>query len=762
MSPTPPPTRPPKNFMGAVTQAVQSFQTQTQVFFEKLKLKPGAKVPELWVQDAGADKAEIFPLLGDRYVVGRSSKNCDIVVRNPVVSQIHMSLNREKQPPGFLGYFWRPPFVMKDENSTNGIFRGKRRIQEMVLRHGDVYTLGPSELADAVRIKYNDPPSWYVKAFRYGVYGFGGVSALAAIVTLLEWQKFDVYPLPNSVQGPVVITARDGETLLSSPITRTHAELRSLNEFSPYVAKAVIASEDSRFYWHLGVDPIGVMRALVTNIRGGSIQEGASTVTQQLARSVFRSYVGTDDSAARKLREAAVALKLETFYSKNFLLLTYLNRVYLGVGAFGFEDAAQFYLNKSARELDLSEAAMLAGILPAPNRFNPVRDYEKAIAQRNGVLKRMQELGMISADEAQRARRSRIQVNPKAKEQLESIRAPYYHDQVYFDLEALLGLEVANEGNFIVETAMDPQIQATAESTLRNFVQTTGVDAGAAQGALVTLDAKNGEVLAIVGGVDYKKSQYNRATQARRQPGSTFKVFAYTDALQRGISPGTTFACAPLNWEGQYFEGCRSGGGSMDMYSGVAQSENVVALRVGQEVGLNNVVQMARRMGIQSELKAVPGLILGQSEVSVMELTGAFGVLANQGVRNYPRTIRRVLDAGDCQDRKNPKTCRVIYAFNQDAEQNQPVINPDVANTMTDLLRGVVTGGTGTNAAIGLGEVGKTGTTNDNKDLWFVGYVPSQALVTGIWLGNDDNTPTYGSSGQAAQLWGNYMSRVLR
>ncbi|MDX2239678.1 MAG: PBP1A family penicillin-binding protein [Leptolyngbyaceae cyanobacterium bins.302] len=762
MSPTPPPTRPPKTLMGAVTQAVQSVQSRTQVFLSKLKLKPGAKVPELWVQDAGAEKAEIFPLLGDRYVVGRSSKTCDIVVRNPVVSQVHLSLNREKQPPGFLGYFWRSPFVMKDENSTNGIFRGKRRIQQMVLRHGDVYTLGPSELADAVRVKYNDPPSWFVKAFRYGVYGFGGISALAAIVTLLEWQKFDVYPLPNSVQGPVVITARDGETLLSSPITRTHAELKSLNEFSPYLAKAVIASEDSRFYWHLGVDPIGVLRALVANIRGGGIQEGASTVTQQLARSVFRSYVGTDDSAARKLREAAVALKLETFYSKNFLLLTYLNRVYMGVGAFGFEDAAQFYLGKSAKDLDLSEAAMLAGILPAPNRFNPVRDYDKAIEQRNGVLKRMQELGMISADEAQRARRSRIQVNPKAKEQLESIRAPYYHDQVYFDLESLLGIEVANEGNFIVETAMDPQMQATAESSLRSFVQTTGVDAGATQGALVTLDAKNGEVLAIVGGVDYKKSQYNRATQARRQPGSTFKVFAYADALQRGISPGVTFSCAPLNWEGQYFEGCRSGGGRMDMYSGLAQSENVVALRIGQEVGLNSVVQMAKRMGIQSELKAVPGLVLGQSEVSVMELTGAFGVFANQGVRNYPRTIRRVLDAGDCQDRKNPKTCRVIYTFDQDAEKNQPVIKPEVAATMTDLMQGVVAGGTGTSAAIGLGEVGKTGTTNDNKDLWFVGYVPDRALVTGIWLGNDDNTPTYGSSAQAAQLWGNYMSRAMR
>ncbi|MBF2027997.1 MAG: transglycosylase domain-containing protein [Oscillatoriales cyanobacterium C42_A2020_001] len=761
MSPTPP-TRPPKTLMGAVTQAVQSVQTQTQVFFSKLKLKPDARVPELWVQDAGAEKAEIYPLLGDRYVVGRSSKTSDIVVRNPVVSQTHMSLNREKQPPGFLGYFWRSPFVIKDENSTNGIFRGKRRIRQMVLRHGDVYTLGPSELADAVRIKYNDPPPWFVKVFRYGVYGFGGLSALAAIVTLLEWRNFSVYPLPNSVQGPVVITARDGETLLSSPITRSHTELKSLREFSPYVAKAVIASEDSRFYWHMGVDPIGVLRALVVNLRGGSIQEGASTVTQQLARSVFREYVGTDDSAARKLREAAVALKLETFYGKDFLLLTYLNRVYMGSGTFGFEDAAQFYLGKSAKDVDLSEAAMLAGILPAPNRFNPVRDYKKAIEQRNGVLDRMQSLGMVSVEEAQRARRSRIQVNPKAVQELESIRAPYYHDQVYIDLETLLGADVANEGNFIVETAMEPQMQAIAESSLRNFVEASGSSAGFTQGALVTLDAKTGEVMAIVGGVDYKKSQYNRATQAKRQPGSTFKVFAYTDALQQGISPGTTFSCAPLNWEGQYFEGCRAGAGSMDMYSGVAQSENVIALRVAQAVGLDRVIQTAKRMGIKSDLKPVPGLVLGQSEVSVIELTGAFGVLANQGIRNYPRTIRRVLDAGDCQVRNNPKTCRVIYAFDQDTEQNQPVLKPEVANSMTDLLRGVVTGGTGTSAAIGLGEVGKTGTTNDNKDLWFVGYIPERSLVTGVWLGNDDNTPTYGSSGQAAQLWGNYMRQITR
>jgi penicillin-binding protein 1A len=755
MSPSPP-TQPPRTMLGKVTQMVQA---KSQVLAQKLKLNPDACVAELWVEDN--QQTEKYPLLGDRHLLGRSSQACDIVVRNPVVSQTHLSLNRQKQPPGFLGYFWRSPFILRDENSTNGIFRGKRRIRQIPLRHGDSYTLGPAELADGVRIRYHNPPAWYVKAFRYGVYSLGGFSALTAAVVLFEWRNFNVEPLPNSVQGPVMIYARDGETLLSSPISRTHAELKSLNEYSPYLAKAVIASEDSRFYWHFGVDPIGVARAAVANIQGGSIREGASTLTQQLARSVFRSYVGTEDNAARKLREAAVALKLETFHSKDFILLTYLNRVFLGNGAYGFEDAAQFYLGKSAKDLTLSEAATLVGMLPAPNRFNPIRDYQKAIDQRNGVIQRMQDMGMVSYEDAQRARRSRIEINPKAKEELDSIRAPYYHDQVYADLETLLGTEVAREGNFIVETGIDLRMQEAAESVLRNTVDTTGSSGGFSQGALVTVDVTTGEVRALVGGVDYKKSQFNRATQAQRQPGSTFKVFAYTAALQQGISPDTAFSCAPLTWEGQSFDGCHGGSGSVSMPAGVAQSENVIALRVAQEVGLDRVVQMAKRMGIQSDLKAVPGLVLGQSEVNVLELTGAFGVLADRGIRNSPRTIRRVLDGGDCQDRKNPQTCRVIYAVDQDKEQRQPVIDPSVADTMTGLLRGVVQGGTGTNAAIGQGEAGKTGTTNDNVDLWFVGYLPDR-LVTGIWLGNDDNTPTYGNSGQAAKLWGDYMSRVAR
>jgi membrane peptidoglycan carboxypeptidase len=557
------------------------------------------------------------------------------------------------------------------------------------------------------------------------------------------------------------VYARDGQTPLSPVTNRTHTEFKNLSDFSPYLAKAAIASEDSRYYWHFGVDPIGTLRALVANVRGGEIREGGSTLTQQLARSLLRQYVGTQDSAGRKLREAAVALKLETVYSKDFLMLTYLNRVYLGNEAYGFEDAAQFYLGKSAKDLTLSEAATLVGILPAPNSFNPVRDYNKAIQLRDGVLQRMAELNLASAEEIQRARRSRIDVNPKAKAQLDNVLAPYYYSYVFTELQQLLGSELAEEGNFIIETGLDLKLQSRAEASLRDAVNNAGASAGFSQGAIVTIDAPTGEVLALVGGVDYKKSQFNRASQALRQPGSTFKVFAYTTALEQGISPGTTYSCAPLDWQGQSFAGCRSGGGSLDMYTGLAQSENAVALRVAQDAGLDNTIRTAQRMGIRSTLKAAPGLVLGESEVTPLELTGAFSIFANRGISNPPRAIRRILDGGDCKNPKDVKSCRIIYSADRDPQLRQPVLSPDVAETMTGLMQGVVRGGTGRAAAIGQGEAGKTGTTNDNVDLWFVGYIPG-GLVTGVWLGNDNNSPTSGSSGEAAQLWGNYMSKSVR
>ncbi|MCT7982902.1 transglycosylase domain-containing protein [Laspinema sp. A4] len=750
MSPPQPPQQ-PKTLLGTITQVTQT--VLAKVHFSRLALKPNARVPELWVQDAGTPKPEVYPLLGDRYIIGRSSKTSDIVIRNPVVSQTHASLSRDTNRRN-------TPFYLKDENSTNGIFRGKRRITSTPIRHRQTFTLGPPELADCVQVQYIDPPPWYVRAARWTFYTSSGVAGLVAVFLGVEWQKFQVRPFPISLQGPVVIYARDGSTPLRPPFNNAHRELDRLSEFSPYLSDALVASEDSRYYWHFGVDPIGTLRALSVNLRGGSLQ-GGSTLTQQLARSLFRDYVGTEDSAGRKIREAIVSLKLETFYSKDELLLTYLNRVYLGIDLYGFEDAARFYFAKSATDLTLSEAATLVGILPAPNAFNPVQNYELAVKYRDGVIYRMRRLGMVSQEEADRARRSRIEVNPRAIEVLGSTIAPYFYSHVFAELEQLLGEQLAREGNFIVETSLDPAIQTESEKALQNSVTTAGEQFGFSQGAIVTLDSRTGEILALTGGVDYRESQFNRATQALRQPGSTFKVFAYGAALDRGISPGQTFSCEPFSWSGQSYSGCERSSGSIDMYQGMAQSENSVALRIARDAGLDRVVEMARRLGIQSELKEVPGLVLGQSEVTVLELTGAFGAIANRGVRNRPHAIQRIFDTSDCSDRDDLSTCRVIYDYQSDRTANVDVLSGEVSDTLTVLLQGVIRGGTGKNASLGLDEAGKTGTTNDNVDLWFVGYVPSEELVTGVWLGNDDNSPTAGSSAQAAQLWRDYMRQLV-
>jgi membrane peptidoglycan carboxypeptidase/pSer/pThr/pTyr-binding forkhead associated (FHA) protein len=744
----------PRTILGSITQAFQT--VQANVDFSKIPLKPNARVPKLQVESGG--KQSEYPLVGEHYLLGRSSKASDIVIRSPIVSQTHLAITRDRKRPG-------NPFVLRDQGSTNGIYRGKKRISKLPLRHGDVLTLGPQELADAVTVRYIDPPPWYVSTVRYGLYGASGLTGLLAFwIVALQWPKITINPLPESVDGPVLITAEDetGRTPLNELPNIAHVEKQRLQEYSEFVPKAVIASEDSRFYWHIGVDPLGIARALVTNIAGGEIREGASTLTQQMARNTYRDYVGSDDNAARKVREAVVALKLETFYSKDDLLLLYLNRVYLGNNLYGFEDAAQFYFGKSASDLSIAEAATLVGILPAPNAFNPVQDYQAAVEYRDRVIERMVTLGMISAEDGRVARRSRIEISPKARAQLQSARAPYFYSYVFDELEAVLGKALAREGNFIVETSLNLSTQAVAESSLREAVNGQGSIDGYSQGAVVTLDTANGEIEALVGGVDFQGSQFNRATQAELQPGSTFKIFAYAAALEQGVSPGETFSCSELDWEGQYFEGCRSGGGAIDMYAGLSRSENVVALRVAQTVGLDAVIQLAKRMGITSDLEAVPGLVLGQSSVTPIEMTGAFGAIANGGVWNRPHGIRRVLDSGDCQDLNNPDTCRVIYQFSDTADAGVQVLDASVADTLTGMMQSAVQGGTGRNAYLGLGEAGKTGTTNDNVDMWFIGFVPSNEVVTGVWLGNDDPVPTAGSSAQAAQVWGNYMGRVLR
>ncbi|MGF1588120.1 MAG: transglycosylase domain-containing protein [Pleurocapsa sp.] len=735
----------------AVTQAVQTIQAK--VNFNAANFRSDKPTPELKIQAANGQE-QSFPLVGDRYTVGRSSR-CDISIRNPVVSQTHLTLKRNRKQPR--------SFIVQDEKSTNGIYRGKRRLKTFSLFHGESFTLGPPELAAVVNVRYYNPPPLWLYFIRYSLYGMGGMLGLFLLLLGIEWLKVPVYPIPRESTLPIVVYAGDGETPINPTAqNNTHRELKKLSDFSPYLPDAVVASEDSRFYWHFGVDPIGIGRALVINLTSAELRQGASTLTQQLARSLFPE-VGRENTAGRKLREMLVALKLETFYSKDFILKTYLNRVYLGIGSYGFEDAAQFYFAKSAADLNLSEAATLVAILPAPNLYNPVKDYDTAVALRNRIIDRMVTLGMVNPEEADRARRSRIEVSPNARASFSSTVAPYFYSYVLDELQELLGSDVAQEGNFIVETALDPQLQQQAEESLEYSINSDGDRLGYAQGAMVTLDSRNGNILALVGGVNYEQSQFNRVVQAKRQPGSTFKIFAYGAAIEEGIDPDTEYSCAPLSWQGQQYRGCERSSGDIDMYRGLAQSENVTALRVAQDVGLNQVIDVAQRLGVSSPLVEAPGLVIGQSETTVLEMTGAYATIANDGIWNKPHAINRVLDGSDCKDPSDRNTCRVIYTFDDDEATYRDVIEPEVTDELTDMLRLAVAEGTGKVAYLDQGEAGKTGTTDQNVDLWFIGYAPIEDhnYVTGVWLGNDDNSATRGSSYQAASLWARYMKQAL-
>jgi peptidoglycan glycosyltransferase len=409
------------------------------------------------------------------------------------------------------------------------------------------------------------------------------------------------------------------------------------------------------------------------------------------------------------------------------------------------------------------------GILPGPNIYNPCvedkngRKGMKAIERRNLVLGRMVETGQISAAQAREARRSRLDVAPNACSPLKNTKAPYFYGYVLQELEEVLGGDLAKEGNFVIETGLNLRMQAKAEAALQRNVANVGSRSRFSQGGIVTLDTSNGIVKAMVGGIDYQKSQFNRAADAQRQPGSTFKLFPYAAAIASGISPSKSYSCDPISWQGRRFPGCEHGAaGSANMYNGFALSENVTALRVTQDVGLDKTIDTAQNMGIRSKLNAVPALVLGQSEVNMLEITGSYGAIASRGIWHQPRGILRVYDSSECTNRANIRTCRLIYDATSDRQGARKVLEPAVADTMTTLLRGVITGGTGKNANIGLGEAGKTGTTNDYVDLWFIGFIPSKRVVTGIWLGNDDNKPTRGTSGDAARTWGDYMGSVYR
>ncbi|MBD2186705.1 transglycosylase domain-containing protein [Pseudanabaena mucicola] len=725
----------------------------TQVVNGVLKINPKERVPKLEVRRSQKDKPEIYDLVGDRYVLGRNTGKCDIVVQTPLVSQIHAQLVRDRTQK-------KAQFILQDQDSTNGIYRDKQRLKSVPMRHKMKITLGPPELAEAASIRYIDPPPWYVRYVQYAGIGVGSIVGLFVLAIGYELSRVpSLKPLPVTQQGPVEVFAGDGIKRLDPTDIANHTEYSTLAEFGQFIPKAVIASEDTSFYWNIGVDPVGVARALVTNVSSrGTRLEGASTITQQLSRNLLgKTYVGTDDSAGRKWREAAAAIKLTFTYNKDEIMRLYLNRAYTGYGVYGFKDAAKLYFNKEASELTLSEAATLVGLLPSPETINPFRNKNLAIEYRDRILNRMAELGMITDKDAERARRSVLILNEAAKTNLQGSVAPYYYSYVFEELQEILGDNFAREGNLIVETNLDLAMQQASDKALRDAVDRDGGSFGFSQGAIVTVNSSDGALLSMTGGVDYKASQFNRASQALRQPGSTFKLFSYASALEQGISPNTAFSCSPLSG----IVGCRGGGGAVNMYRGFALSENVVAVRVAESAGLNNVIKTAKNLGITANLDPSSNMVLGGNEVKILEMAGAYATVVNEGKYIKPHAIRRILDSADCQNPKDRKTCRVIFDANAFIQPRQ-VIDAGVANTMVELMRGVVQNGTGSSAAIPqAAAIGKTGTTDEGRDLWFIGAVPSRNLVTAVWLGNDEGV-TNGSSAVAAKVWGEYMSRAVR
>ena len=516
----------------------------------------------------------------------------------------------------------------------------------------------------------------------------------------------------------------------------TGGEAIGLHEMSPYIPQAVIAIEDRRFYSHFGVDPIGLARAMVENIMEGRITQGGSTLTQQLAKNLF---LEPDRTIERKVQEVLMALWLEREHTKDQILEMYLNRVYFGSGAYGVEAASRRYFGKSARDVTLSEAALLAGLLKAPSRLSPARDPHAAEERAQLVLAAMREQGKISDQQMATA----MSVRPTRAPSYWTGSENYVADRIMEQLPELIG-EVRTD--ITVETTVDLRLQQMAEKTIRNLIDENGKKLNVSQGALVSMDG-TGAIRALVGGYDYAVSQFDRASGARRQPGSAFKPFVFLAALEQGRTPQSIRNDAPIkigkwtpqNYGGKYY-------GQVTLSEALARSLNSVAAQLVMEAGPKNVVEVAHRMGIESKLNANASIALGTSEVTPLELTAAYVPLANGGYRPEPYLVRRITS----------ESGKVLYEHEQ---QGMPrVVSSEIVGMMNAMMSRAIEEGTARKADFGWPAAGKTGTTQDSRDAWFVGYTTN--LVTGVWFGNDSGEPTKGITGGGlpAAAWHDFMA----
>src|SRR5690349_21398049 len=567
------------------------------------------------------------------------------------------------------------------------------------------------------------------------VLGLWGAIAVVAVVVWVGAHLPAIQSLEIPKRPPTIeITGLDG-SMLAQRGEMAGANV-SLNELPPYLPKAFIAIEDRRFYSHHGVDPWGILRAAVANVLHRGVSQGGSTLTQQLAKNLFLTQERT---LARKLQEVELALWLERKYSKAEILELYLNRVYFGSGAYGVEAASQRYFGKPAKSVTLPEAAMLAGLVKSPSRLAPNRNPEGAEKRAQTVLAAMAEAKFISEAQAKASiGHPAISVKPAGAGTVN-----YVADWIGEVLDDLVGQV---EQSIVVETTIDSKLQSVAEAAVIDELAAKSVKFNVSQGALVAM-TPDGAVRAMVGGRNYSESQYNRAVTARRQPGSAFKPFVYLTAVEAGLTPETIRQDAPLNVKGwtpenyghEYF-------GPVTLTQALAMSLNTVAVRLGLEVGAKNVVRTAHRLGLASKLEPNASIALGTSEVSLTELVGAYAPFANGGQGVSPHVVTKI------------RTTQGKLLYARQPDQLGQVIEPRHVAMMNTMMQETLISGTARKAEIpGWIAAGKTGTSQDFRDAWFIGYTAN--LVTGVWLGNDDNSPTRKTTGGGlpVEVWTRFM-----
>ncbi|MFK8182765.1 MAG: transglycosylase domain-containing protein [Phormidesmis sp.] len=562
----------------------------------------------------------------------------------------------------------------------------------------------------------------------------------------------DVRVLRNYIPSETSYVYDINGTLLDSIHDEANREVVDLNEISPNIKRAVLAIEDSYYYSHSGINPSGIARAFLANLGAGRTVQGGSTVTMQLVKNLFLS---PERTISRKLVEVVLAMRIEQIFDKNEIFELYLNQVYWGHNTYGVETAAQSYFNKSAKDLTLGESAMMAGLIQAPESFSPFLDYEEAKLRQAIVLKRMRDLNWITTEEQEAAKKQPLRLGEITS--FRSSQAPYVTEAVMKELTDQFGEDAMAKGGMRIQTTIDLNMQKTAEEVVADsYYRYFGSGAYADQVALVAIDPRTHFVKALVGGVDHQSSQFNRAVQSRRQPGSAFKPFVYYAAFASGkYTPNSAINdsavtypdgfgyYSPKNYDSTFM-------GSIPLRKALETSRNIPAVKLGQAVGINRVVEIARTLGIKSPMDPVISLPLGAVDLTPLELAGAYATFANYGWHSDPTLIMQVTDSnGNIILDNTPKP--------------QLVLDPWASAALTDVLQGVIKQGTATNAQIGRPAAGKTGTTDSQRDVWFVGYVPQ--LATAVWVGNDDYRPLGKGAtggGYAAPVWRNFMVEALR